>query len=202
METHPNPEPGTLADKLRRLRELKRKPPVAEGKPGEPYLITEIAEECSRLYAEDKILSCREEMTAAHASDEEVTAAVQAIRDEKPFVNRQYISDLLNGKRDNPTLSVLEYLGRFFGVNPAYFFSGSARTPETIAVEGEIDVMLAFREFNMAMKNGGQADAVPMMTAVMRGSSGLSPQLVAGMLRMQLAAIDSAKQNGNDGQGS
>jgi transcriptional regulator with XRE-family HTH domain len=193
-ENHPDPEPGTLADKLTRLWELKRKTP-AEGKPGEQYSMKEIAEECSRLYAESKILSCREEMTAAHASGSEIEAAVGAIGEEKPFIDRRYISDLLNGKRDNPTMIVLEYLARFFEVSPAYFFSGTARTAETEEAEAEIDMMLAFRKFHQAMGGGGKTKAVPLMAAMMRGASVLDPQTVTGILRMNLAAIDSARQD-------
>src|SRR5882757_3891360 len=65
-----DPVVGPLASKLQRLRYLKRR------KDGQRFDISEIAEEVSRLYAQDKILVVRQKLTDAGATADEITAAV------------------------------------------------------------------------------------------------------------------------------
>lgn len=169
-----DPALGPLANKLKRLRYLKRRPD------GEKYDIGEIAEEVSRLYAEDNLSATRTELPLAG-------------RSERGLMNRQYMGDLLNGRRRNPTKNVLEYLAIFFGVSPAYFFEGRERTPETLAVEEEVDMWVAALQLKKTMEAGGAANAGQLITALMRGASELDARTATGMIHMQLAAIEIAR---------
>ncbi|MFD8648639.1 hypothetical protein [Streptomyces mirabilis] len=178
-----DPALGPLANKLHRLRYLKRRPD------GEKYDIGEIAEEVSRLYAEKNFSATREELPLAG-------------RNERALLNRQYMGDLLSGKRRNPTKNILEYLAIFFGVSPAYFFEGGERTPETLAVEGEVDMWVAMRQLKKKMEAGGEANAGQLLMALMRGASELDARTATGMIHMQLAAIKFAKDDKDEDQPS
>ncbi|MGW7100410.1 hypothetical protein [Streptomyces sp. NPDC054838] len=175
----------TLAEKLATLIGLKRRPD------GTMYPKSEIAEAVSRLYAEDRICAARAAAEEAGASEAEIEAAVAEVRAEKPLLNRAYLSLLVNGHRDNPTVTVVEYLAQWFGVSPAYFFGG---TPETSATEREVELVTEFRRLVKAMQEGGQTDAPQLLTSLTRGLSALSPETVRGMIHMQLAAIDLASR--------
>ena len=170
-----DPHLGPLANKLHRLRYVKRR------EDGRPYDISEIAEEVSRLYADDNFLATPAELSTAG-------------RNERDLLNRQYLGDLLNGKRRNPTKNILEYLAIFFGVSPAYFFEGGERTPETAAVEDEVEMWVAALQLKKTMEEGGTENASQLITAVMRGAAELDPRSAASMLRMNLAAIQIAKE--------
>lgn len=169
-----DPALGPLANKLHRLRYLKRRPD------GEKYDISEIAEEVSRLYADDHFSVTRQKLPPAG-------------RNERDLLNRQYMGDLLSGKRRNPTKDVLQYLAIFFEVSPAYFFEGDQRTPETIAIEDEVDMWVAMRQLKKKMESGGAANAGQLLMALMRGASELDARTATGMIHMQLAAIKIAK---------
>lgn len=169
-----DPALGPLASKLQRLRYLKRRPD------GEKYDISEIAEEVSRLYADDNLSATPTELSTAG-------------RNERDLLNRQYMGDLLNGRRRNPTKNILEYLAIFFGVSPAYFFEGRERTPETAAVEDEVEMWVAALQLKKTMEAGGTTNAGQLITALMRGASELDARTAAGMIHMQLAAIKIAK---------
>ncbi|MFI0967090.1 hypothetical protein ACH4S8_37750 [Streptomyces sp. NPDC021080] len=175
METpKTDPELGPLANKLRNLRYLKRRPDK------QPYDIGEIAEAVSRLYAKDNISATRQELPTAGR---------------RPgLLTRQYMGELLKGKRRNPTKDVLQYLAIFFEVSPAYFFEGDERTPETIAVENEVDMWVAARELTSKMRAGGQRDAGQLVVALMRGMGQLDARTATGMLHMHLAAIERARE--------
>ncbi|MEU6362298.1 helix-turn-helix domain-containing protein [Streptomyces albidoflavus] len=176
--THDPEAIGPLAAKLRRLAILK----FNLDDDAETFPATKIADACSRLYEEDRISTIR-----AHGGD--VEAATQEIRSQKPLLNRSYVSDLLHGKRDNPTKDVLDYLGRFFGVSPAYFFNEAEATPETKAAADEVEVLNALR----ALKRE-KPGSVPLLTAVMRGASDVPQESLVGMLHMQLAAMEQVKE--------
>lgn len=189
MPPESDPTLGPLANKLRGLRYLKLRPD------GEQYDISEIAEEVSRLYVEDKIVATRTELDDDGAPIDEINAAVDAVRNERPLLNRPYMSELLGGKRRNPTKNILEYLALFFGVNPAYFFEGRDRTDETAAAEDEIEMMVAMAQLYRRLKQGADPKkAKELLTAYMRGASELDPKTVTGMLHMQLAAVQHAKE--------
>lgn len=182
------PGPGPLADKLNRLIDLKRKPD------GQTFANTEIAAEVSRLYAEDRISALRAELVQRRASEEEIEAAVQAVRDDTPLISRSYISDLRKGKRDNPTKAIIVYLARFFGISPAFFFEGDDATTETKEAEEEVELIVMARQLKRHMEAGGEDGAEELLTTMMRGASGLSPRMAMAILRMQVTAIEQAKQ--------
>ncbi|MFE0490231.1 helix-turn-helix domain-containing protein [Streptomyces griseoaurantiacus] len=184
--TFNDPDPGALAVKLRRLIDLKRQ------RSGDTYPISEIAREVSRLYVENQILATHEDMDADGASMAEIERAVEEVRRARPLLDRTYLSDLIRGKRDNPTKKVIEYLAHFFGVSPAYFFSGSDRTPETDAAEGEVEMLALFRQLRQQAAGDNAAQAPELMIAAMRGATQLDPRTVTGMLRMQIAAMEAA----------
>ncbi|MFJ4902879.1 hypothetical protein [Streptomyces sp. NPDC088727] len=181
-----DPALGPLANKLRSLRYLKGK----QG--GEQFDISEIADEVSRLYVEDKIFTARNDLVQAGATDDQINTAIDAICARRPLLNRQYLSDLLSGKRRNPTKDILEYLALFLGVSPVYFFEGASRT-ETEDAEDEIAMLVAAIRLYRTLKQSGQKNAGELLTAFMEGSNELSPDTVAGMLHMQLAAVSLAK---------
>ncbi|WP_307545227.1 hypothetical protein [Streptomyces sp. V3I8] len=134
------------------------------------YDIGEIAEGVSRLYAE------------RHQS-------------ERPVLNRQYLNDMLNGRRRNPTKNVLQYLALFFKISPAYFFEGDERTPETSVLEDEVELMVVVAQLVRTMKEAGQEDAPQLAMALMRGASEMDPREARGMILMQLEVIKRAKGN-------
>lgn len=182
-----DPVVGPLASKLQRLRYLKRR------KDGQRFDINEIAEEVSRLYTQDKILVVRQKLTDAGATADEITAAVDEAQNERGLLERRYLSDLLNGRRRNPTKNILEYLAIFFGVSPAYFFEGRERTDATTAAEGEIEMMLALRQLKKKLEEGGEENAGQLLLAMMRGSGDLDARTATGMIHMHVAAIKHAK---------
>lgn len=182
-----DPELGPLANKLERLRYLKRR------EDGKQYDINEIAEAVSGLYTEKMISDVRAELTGSGAPASEIEAAVEALRDERPLLNRQYLSGIRWGKRRNPTKDILEYLALFFGVSPAYFFEGGERTSETAAAEDEVELLIALRQLKKKMEEAGQENAVGLLTALMRGASELDAKTATGMIHMQLAAIKHAR---------
>ncbi|MET7363255.1 hypothetical protein ABZS76_33125 [Streptomyces sp. NPDC005562] len=189
-----DPEPiGPLAQKLRRLTILKFNldPDTST------YPATEIADGCSRLYEQDKISAAREH-AAGLLADEALEQAIREIEKEKPLLNRSYVSDLLHDKRDNPTKIVLQYLGKFYGVNPAYFFVEGEETQETRDAESEVELIAATRELKRKLEDGGQVNAGQLLTAMMRGANQLTPAMATGMIHMQLAAIDQATKKHGD----
>lgn len=158
-------ELGPLANKLRALRYLK-----VRRRDKQQLTIDEIAEGVSRLYAE------------THESD-------------RPLLNRQYLNDLLNGRRRNPTHSVLQGLADFFGISPAYFFEGTERTPQTVALEEEVELMVAGAQLMRTMRDAGHEDAKELTLALMRGAAGLDPKTARGMLLMQVEAMKRAQDS-------
>ncbi|MEV7675102.1 helix-turn-helix transcriptional regulator [Streptomyces sp. NPDC088752] len=171
-----DPALGPLANKLIQLRWLKRRETD-----GEQLDIGEIAEGVSRLYAEDNKSLTPEEMRAAGRTDRDV-------------LNRQYLSDMLNGKRRNPSKHQLEYLARFFGVSPAYFFEGGERNSDTAAAEGEIEGMVALRQLRLKLQEGGAENPEALVMAFARGTGELDANTATGMIHMYLAAIDRARR--------
>ncbi|MGW9067921.1 hypothetical protein ACWGQT_00515 [Streptomyces yangpuensis] len=184
-------EPQTLAKKLATLMDLKRRPD------GSQYPKSEIAEAVSGLYAADRISEERAAGEAEGRSEKEIAAAVARVEAEKPLLNRAYLSLLVHGHKTNPTMTMLDYLARFFGVSPAYFFGGATRTAETTAAEQEVELIAAMSKLVHTMRESGQTDAPQLLTSLTRGLGELSPEVVRGMIHMQLAAIDQANQGGS-----
>ncbi|MFD7835615.1 helix-turn-helix domain-containing protein [Streptomyces sp. NPDC059761] len=177
----------TLAQKLTTLINLKQRPD------GTKYSKAEIAEAVSGLYAADRVSEERAKARARGCSEEQIAELLEVV-EEKPLLTRPYFSQLCHGHRDNPTLTMLEYLARWFGVSPAYFFGGGSRTSETQAAEQEVELLAAVSRLVQGMQESGQADAPQLLTSLTRGLGGLSPDMVRGMIHMQLAAIDQANQ--------
>ncbi|MGW1436851.1 hypothetical protein ACWD7M_16570 [Streptomyces griseus] len=185
----PKPAPaGSFASKLSKLIDLDKNPQT-----GNPYTQQEIAEQCSRLYVADKISEIPPPTPLDASSKEAYDMAVEAVRSERPLLNRQYVSDLCSGRRDNPTRLVIEYLAKLFGVNPAYFFSGPDETPETRATMQEIELMQTARALQDHLESGGQEGGGAVLTQLMRGGTDLTPDMAMFMLRTQLAAMKAAK---------
>ncbi|MFE6000283.1 hypothetical protein ACFQ6C_26040 [Streptomyces sp. NPDC056454] len=184
-----DPAPGSLASKMVKLIDLDKNP-----RTGESYTQLEIAEECSRLCVEDKISRIPLPAPGDTDAEEAYRQAVTDVRSERPLLNRQYVSDLCTGRRDNPTRQVIEYLARLFGVNPAYFFSGSDETPETRATVKEVELMEAVRDLKTHLEQGGQEDGGRVLAQLFRGGTDLTPDTAMALLKMQLAAMQSVKK--------
>ncbi|MFH8483075.1 hypothetical protein [Streptomyces sp. NPDC018055] len=183
-----DPAPGSLASKMLKLIDLDKNP-----RTGDSYTQLEIAEECSRLCTEDKISRIPAPAPGDAEAGEAYRQAVEAVRSERPLLNRQYVSDLCTGRRDNPTRQVIEYLAKLFGVNPAYFFSGADETPDTLATVREVELMRATRDLKLHLEKGGQEKGGAVLAQLMRGGMDLTPDMAMGMLKMQLAAMQAVK---------
>jgi transcriptional regulator with XRE-family HTH domain len=194
-QTEPEPEVGPLARKLRRLTILK----FNLDDDTKMFPTTQIAEGCSRLYVEHQILKAREKLAEIYEDEAVIEAQlaplVEAFSRDKALLNRSYVSDLIHGKRHNPTKDVLTFLGKFFGVNPAYFFGEDERTAETEEAEAEVELIAVTRELARTLEQGGQPNAQKLLTAMMRGAQKVSPETAASMLRLQIAVLDQAAQD-------
>lgn len=119
---HPEGPGSKLGEKLRFLRDLRRR------SDGSEYTQQEIADGVSELYWKDKAEKKRAELTTRCATEAETQEAMARFEAERrrPLVHRAYISQLLNGEGDNPTMDKLTYLAQFFGVPVGYFFDDEA----------------------------------------------------------------------------
>lgn len=136
--------PGTsLAEKLRLLRDLHRRPDGAE------YTQQEIAAGVTALFWADKAVELRDRLTHSHATESEVQAGMEKFEQEKrPLVTRAYISQLLSGGGGNPTVEKLTYLAGFFKVPVGYFFDdeGAAQVAAEVEELKELRDLLTTRE--------------------------------------------------------
>jgi transcriptional regulator with XRE-family HTH domain len=159
-----------LATKIRRLIDLKRQPDGSE------YPLAEIAREASRLYRTKKNLLVNDE----------------GGEEEKDVLNRQFLSELLSGKRANPPFDKIEALSLFFEVSPAYFAIGAEVTEETRAAENEVQLIADLRELKEKLDTEGDEaseEGTELLAAIFRGAKEEDPQAVMGVFRMTLAAM-------------
>jgi hypothetical protein len=170
----------SLADKFRRLRQLRLRPD------GEPYDISEIAREASRLYREQQIFRATEQ----GANPQEI----EALHAERDVVNRQYLHGLKEGERPNPPFNIIEALSLFFEVSPAYWSIGPHVSEETRRAEGEVELIeqtvAVARLLNGATESGQAAtQGTRLVGALMRGAAEGDPGQVAGILRLAVQAL-------------
>jgi transcriptional regulator with XRE-family HTH domain len=74
-------------------------------------------------------------------TNEEVAEAIRS-RGGAKAISASYIGLLRAGKRDNPSIGVLEELVNFFGVSPTYFFGGAAAE----RIDAEMELAEALRD--------------------------------------------------------
>lgn len=165
-----------LAEKIRKLISLKLKPD------GSAYNDREIADEVSALYRADQIASEEARLTAEGASQEEIDAAMTAVWNQSPLMHRTYVAKLKSGAQSNPTMNVLTYLSRFFGVSPAYLFPGE----DTREAEEEVEALLRMRQLR-ELGNDQQ------VMALARGAGELTPKAARAILDMALVAVENAR---------
>ena len=177
-----------LGAKVRRLIELKRQPG------GEEYPISEIARTASGLDREQKISQRVGELTAAGASQQEIERAVEAIRREPDVLARSYLSEIKDGKRPNPPFDKIVALSLFFGVTVDYFAVGPAITEATKRAEDEVELYALTQQLASRLDTDSSGKGAELMGALMRGGLKMDPQQLAGMFRLQLAAMDQAHE--------
>jgi hypothetical protein len=187
MEAHGDPDLGPLAKKIKQLRALK----LRDDK--RPYDISEIAREASRLYRELQKASKVEELVAAGASRGDIDRALTTVDDERDVLGRQYLSDLIHGKRNDPPFSMILSLSLFFEVSTDFFKIGAEATELTRVAEREVAViestMGAMQHLN-SVTDGNQ-----LIGALMRGTEQGDPDQVANVLRLAVMALDSARKD-------
>jgi hypothetical protein len=177
-----------LGAKVRRLIELKRQPD------GEEYPITEIARAASKLYREQKISQRIAELTAAGADQRDIESAVEAVRGEPDVLSRQFMSEIKDGKRPNPPFDKIVALSLFFGVTVDYFAVGAAVTEATKRAEDEVELYALTQQLASRLDTDSSGKGAELMGALMRGGLKMDPQQLAGMFRLQLAAMDQAQE--------
>lgn len=167
--------PGALAEKLRVAMSMKLWPD------GTPYTQQDVADEVSRLYRED----CIHKALSEGASPLDV----EAIEDEKPLLNRQYLSALLNGRSDNPTRIMIKYLARFFQLTPGDLFEEETGTPGLSAAEAE-----ERRELLQAVCELKSTGKLRELLALGRSAQKLSPAAATALLKMALLQAESFEE--------
>lgn len=96
----------------------------------------------------------------------------------RAVVSFQYLSQIRDGKRRNPSIDVLEAVARWFGVPPSYFLDDevAGRTDEdlrALAVMRDAGVRgIAFRADGLSQAN---LDLIVTLLEQMRGNEGLPP---------------------------
>lgn len=87
---------------------------------------------------------------------EEIADGIAAVGG--PRISEQYISQLLRGRRDNPTIQLVEALAKFFGVPAGYFFDDA----QAVLVDEEIRLLRVLRDEqvkNLALRAFALSDA-------------------------------------------
>jgi hypothetical protein len=182
-----------LGAKFRKLHSLKLKD-------GKPHDISEIARRASGLYRDRQILLKTRELEAAGASMEEIAQACEEIRRLPDAVNRQYLTDLRDGKKRDATFRVIEALSLFFEVPTDFWRIGADATDATRKAEKEVELIeltvQAARLLNGATESdGGATEGAELVGALMRGAQQKDPDQVAGILRLALLALEAAPEN-------
>lgn len=123
---------GSLAFRLSRLFELK-----LNAVTGKPYTREEAAERINLCHYRECADRLSEELHRACVPEEEVKERVATLR-VRNIITGQYIGQLLNGTKSNPTKLVMEHLAGLFGVDPVYFFDESERSSQ---LDAELDLL-------------------------------------------------------------
>jgi hypothetical protein len=187
-----------LGAKFRKLRDLRR------GPDGEEYSLSEIATEASRLYRELKISKAIQEGEAAGASMEEIERRCEEIRGESDVVNRQYLTDLRDGKKSDIKWGVVEALSEFFQVKTDYWRIGPEANEETRRAEEEVELIaLGVQAIKAAKKlDGGDTESdqegtqgLAMMGALFRGVDGADSEQAKVILRAALLGLQAAQED-------
>lgn len=134
-----------------------------------PSAVTSLEDKLNHLFA-----TIRRPGGAKHTSAE-VAAFVTEHTGEK--CSREYLSQLRNGKKSNPTKRVLEGLAAFFDITPAYFFDDAKST----AIRAQLDLAVALREDTVR-----QAALLEVTTTLQQHVQNLSPDqlgVIADMIR-------------------
>jgi transcriptional regulator with XRE-family HTH domain len=79
-----------------------------------------------------------------------IAAHVQKFTGDMYSPTREYISSLVNGKKDNPSMEILAGLADFFEVSPAYFFDDAKS--ESIQRDLELYGLLRERVTSLQMR--------------------------------------------------
>jgi hypothetical protein len=183
-----------LSTKFRRLRDLKR------GPEGQPYPLSEIASEASRLYREQKISRITQELQAGSASMEEIAQACEEIRKDSDVVNRQYLTDLRDGKKSDVKWGVIEALSLFFKVKTDFWRIGADANAETRQAEKEVErIELGVQMVRLLPKTAEgdveNTQGMELVGALFRGAQEKDPAQVESILRLAVLALQAAPEN-------
>ncbi|MFF7198160.1 hypothetical protein ACFZAM_31190 [Streptomyces sp. NPDC008079] len=174
-------DPGPLGRKVLSLIRLKKHPSGAK------YTQKEIAEGVSDLYRKDRM----EEALRLPEGEREIRLA--EIEREPPLTHRTYIGKILNGTTDNPSLVIIEYLAKWFGVSPSYFFPGE----EGDKVAQEVELLTMLQE----AKEAGQLEGLSVFA---RLTTALTPDAARRVMQIAILTAKTARppENGSAPEGS
>jgi hypothetical protein len=181
-----------LGTKFRKLRDLKR------GPDGEPYSLSEIANESSRLYRAQQISRVTEQLQADGASMEQIAQACEEIRAASDAVNRQYLTDLRDGKKKDVTWRAIEALSLFFDVPTDFWRIGAEATEATRSAEEQVEAIAAMRDLLQHLDSAtesdgegvpGDSEAIQLLGALARGGQQVDPAQFMSFLRLAVQAI-------------
>jgi DNA-binding transcriptional MerR regulator len=179
-----------LGAKFRKLHDLKLK------SDGRRYDISEISREASRLYLERQILRRTQELTASGASMKEIAHACEELRGQPDALNRQYLTDLRDGKKRDAPFRVIEALSLFFEVPTDFFRIGDDATEETRAAEAEVELTELAVQLIRNLNNATEGDdaGTELVMSLMRGGVEGDPKQVANVLRLARAAMNTPQE--------
>lgn len=185
-----------LSRKFRTLRDLKR------GPDGQPYSLSEIAREASRLYREEKILRTTEELQADEVSMEEIALACEKIRNEPDVVTRLYLTELRDGGKRDVKWGVVQALSLFFRVETDFWRIGDAATEKTRKIEKEVEliqlglqVVKAAQALSRPTEGDGEStEGMELIGALLRGGQEKDPAQVESIFRLAAMALQAAPE--------
>lgn len=186
-----------LSKKFQTLRNIKR------GPDGQPYPLSEIAREASRLYREAKISRTREELQADGVSMTEIERVCEDIRSESDVVTRLYLTELNQGGKRDVKWGVVQALSLFFGVETDYWRVGADATEETRRIEREVELIALGAEAAKAIQKLDGTDTegderntqgMALMGALFRGVDAADPAQAEMVLRAALLGLQAAQK--------
>lgn len=172
----PVPAGAPDGDLARRVADLIRLKKRADGS---EFTRSEIAEGVSAIHFMDEVDKARAALDATPPGSSDrahAQAALEAVCEAPPLMHRTYVGQLLDGRKTNPTMVILQYLAKWFDVPPAYFFDG----PESEAVRAEFEVLSAFSR----AKAAGQLDGVH---AILRATDDMTPRAAKSLFAFVLS---------------
>jgi transcriptional regulator with XRE-family HTH domain len=134
---------------------------------------------------------------------EEIAQACEMIRAESDAVNRQYLSDLKDGKRTNPPFSIIEALSLFFGVETDYWRVGTDATERTRQIEREVELIelgvqaaKAIQKLDSTTEGSDEStQGTALMGALFRGLDGADSGQARAILRLALLGLQGAQED-------